>query len=424
MLGVHVISIYYIGLFLISHFIKNSFKIDSFLIKSVLIFIPFFVFYNFYEANLIPLSKLMVDEENLNIFKKLSYLYYNHLNSFIIFSKAKFFLILLFLFLFKVNKKLYYFVSIALFLMIFSTLHPNFINIQKKAILFYEYLFIFIIFYFFNYFFLAKKFIEKILFFTISILIVFVCKSAFDNIVIFKNFTLKNNFNYINYEKTKKILLNNNKKIIFSGTEENLYKILLLGGLNQKIKWVNLYNNEKLSYNFLPGSYTFIVDNPYFSSARIVNNEINQFKNNILINKKNNLKVSFKDTNDETLYLYFYNRSINNNEIFLHFNNKLYKTYRFKDKIKIMLPKINEAHEFKVKSKNNADFLGMIDKNNKLIYDKKFNLELGKDKLEYIDPFMSVNNKVNFTIDKPNNCKILSQKSDVDSLLIFDLTCY
>ena len=77
-----------------------------------------------------------------------------------------------------------------------------------------------------------------------------------------------------------------------------------------------------------------------------------------------------------------------------------------------------------VKSNNNADFLGIIDKNNKLIYDKKFNIELGKDKLEYIDPFMTVNNKVNFTIDKPNNCKMLSQKSDVDSLLIFDLICY
>ena len=108
MLGSHAISIFYMGIFFIIYFIDNKMKLNQFLVKSILIFFPFFIFYNFFNPDIISLSGLMVNEQDNNIFNNLSYFYYNFLESLVVFSKAKFFLFFLILGLFYINKRLFY----------------------------------------------------------------------------------------------------------------------------------------------------------------------------------------------------------------------------------------------------------------------------------------------------------------------------
>tara|TARA_B100000242_G_C43051446_1_gene491249 strand:- start:2076 stop:3956 length:1881 start_codon:yes stop_codon:yes gene_type:complete len=425
MLGTHVISIFYIGIFFIVCFLNNKMRINQFLIRSLLIFFPFFIFYNFYSSDIISLSKLQVDEQNNTFIDNLSYFYYNHLQSLIVFSKAKFFLFFLILLLFKINKKLFYFTVSSLLFSLILIFHPNFLAILKKSIVFFDFLFIFIVFYFFDYYFYKKKEIEKALFLVSSILVIFICKSTFDNLIKFNNYTLRNNFNYLEFNDIRNILKNNKKKIIFKGSEENFYKTLLIGGLNQKINWIDLYNNEKLSKKIIPGEYLYIIDNPYFSSSRIVNNNINQYKNNIII-KENQKKLilDIDKSNNMPVYLYFHNRFLKKNKLSLFLNDKIYNEYEFKNKIKILLPNFDKSLKIEVVSNNIADFIGILDSKNNIIFSKDYYFKLGEERYEFSDFFTKINNNNNFKIPIINNCVILSQKSKPQSIIIFDLKCY
>ena len=234
-----------------------------------------------------------------------------------------------------------------------------------------------------------------------------------------------NNFSYVEFDEISEILKSNKKKIIFNGTEENLYKTLLLGGLNQKIKWIDLYKNENLSTKVMPGDYLFIVDNPYFSSLRITNANLNQYKNNILVNRnQNSLILDVNEIKDEDTFLYFYNRSKRTNKLSLFLDNKNYKNYEFEDKIKILLPKSDTPLKLKIESEYRSDFLGIVDREDNLILNENFIFKLNNSKYEFLYKFIRINDYSKFELRKINNCDIFSQKTKLQSLIIFDLKCY